>query len=507
MPHAPLASRPRRKKSGEARRGAHAGLATREAAVRVLTSVLRDKRPLDESLEQVLSQARFRQLAGADRGFVRMIVATALRRHGQIEDLLARFLARGLPPQSGALNEILLAAVAQLSFLGTPPHAAIDIAVEQTKRDRHARRYRGLVNAVLRRIAKEGAEILAGQAGEDAVRLNVPAWLWSGWVAAYGEGKARAIAHASLLEAPLDLTLRAPDEAAVWAARLGGIVLATGTIRLAHKGPIEALPGFAEGAWWVQDAAAALPARLLGEVAGKRIADLCAAPGGKTLQLAAAGAEVVSVDVSERRLLRLRENLARMGLASEIVVADATRWAPGQQFDAVLLDAPCLATGTIRRHPDILHLKSPADLDALVALQERLLENAARLVAPGGLLLYCTCSLEPAECERQIARFLAWRDDFTPLAITPQEVGGEDDWIDSKGQLRTLPCHVPRPLSGHDLPRPQLPRHVPPATGGEALAPAKEATLDTPPAPTGTGEGPTPSGLDGFFAARLKRLA
>jgi 16S rRNA (cytosine967-C5)-methyltransferase len=320
--------------------------------------------------------------------------------------------------------------------------------VEQARKDHHARRYDRLVNALLRRVAREGAAVLASH---DAVRLDIPAWLFERWVSSYGEVDAHQIAEASLTEAALDLSVKTDADA--WAERLGGIVLPTGSVRLAAGGRVEDLDGYAEGAWWVQDAAAALPARLLGPVAGRSVADLCAAPGGKTAELAAAGAVVTAVDLKETRLARLVANLERLHLKADIVGADAATWEPGRTFDAVLLDAPCTATGTIRRHPDILRLKRPDDVAALAALQQRLLDNALRLVKVGGTLVYGTCSLEPEEGPRQIERLLACESRLARAPIAPGEAGVAADWITPEGDLRTLPFHLPserKELAGLD---------------------------------------------------------
>jgi 16S rRNA (cytosine967-C5)-methyltransferase len=309
--------------------------------------------------------------------------------------------------------------------------------------------HKGLINAVLRRIAREGAALLALQ---DAARLNTPAWLWQTWSAAYGEATARAITEAHLLDPPLDLTLNAgwrkggPGEAPDiegWAARLGARVLPTGTLRLAPgAGEVAGLPGYGDGAWWVQDAAAALPVRLLGQVAGKRVLDLCAAPGGKTAALAAAGAWVTAVDVSPARLARLEDNLARLGLKAETVAADAIRWRPGEPAEAVLIDAPCSGTGTIRRHPDIAWLKQPRDLAALIRLQDRLLGAAVEMVAPGGLLVFATCSLQPEEGAERIAALIAKGAPVERVPLGAEEIFGRQEFLSPEGDLRSLPCHL-----------------------------------------------------------------
>ncbi len=373
-----------------------------------------------------------------DRAFARMLAATVLRRLGELEQVLAAFLDRPLPKTSGRVWPILLAGAAQLLCLGTPPHAAVDIAVEAARREPGGGRFAGLTNAVLRRVAAEGPTLLAGQ---DAAGLNIPAWLWRRWREAYGEADARRIAEASLAEPPLDISVKPDTDASAWAQRLGGRLLPTGSIRLAAHGRIEDLPGYQDGAWWVQGAAAALVVRATGEVAGRRVADLCAAPGGKTAGLAAAGAHVTAVDDSPQRFERLYGNLERLGLAAEIVVADATSWAPGRRFDAVILDAPCTATGTISRHPDVLRLKRPADIGRMAQLQRAMLSNAATLVRAGGVLLYSTCSLEPEECRTQVEDFLQREPAFRHAPIDAREIGAEPAWI-AAGDVRTLPFHL-----------------------------------------------------------------
>jgi 16S rRNA (cytosine967-C5)-methyltransferase len=418
-------------------RDAQVGLPARRAAAEVLAAVLQKKQPLDDILGRSLDKGIMFDLPARDRALTRAIVAASLRRKGQLDHVLGAFLERGMPEKSGTLYPILLSAAAQLVFLNTPPHAAIDLAVTLAQYDPRAKRYDRLVNAVLRRVAGDGVKIAASL---DAARINTPDWLWDRWVAYWGEARAREIGAAHLVEPPLDLTVK--SDPALWAEQLSGRVLPGGSVRLVPKGRIDALPGFAEGAWWVQDIAASLPARLLGDVAGKRVADLCAAPGGKTAQLALAGAAVVAVDSSRTRLALVAENLARLGLDAERVHADATNWQPSERFDAVLLDAPCSSTGTIRRHPDIPYTKSAKDIAALAGLQERLLDNAAKLVTPGGRLVYSTCSLEPEEGEAQIAAFLARNEAFRLDAISPGDLFGQKDWIEPSGALRTFPYEL-----------------------------------------------------------------
>ena len=391
------------------------------------------------TLEQVLAEAAARPETAAieprDRAFARLLAATVLRRQGELEHVLGAFLERRPSKGRGRVWPILLAGAAQILCLGTPAHAAVGLAVEAMRREPGGVPFAGLANAVLRRVAAEGSTLLAGQ---DGIGLNIPAWLWRRWCATYGEADARRIAEASLAEPALDIALKSGADASAWAERLGGRLLPTGAIRLAAHGRIEDLPGYAEGAWWVQGAAAALVVRAAGPVAGRSVADLCAAPGGKTAGLAAAGARVTAVDDAPARLDRLRENMRRLGLGAEVVAADVTTWTPGRSFDAVILDAPCTATGTISRHPDILRLKGPADIGRMARVQETMLARAAALVRPGGVLVYSSCSLEPEEGRAQVDRLLERTPDLHHMPIAASEIGAEAEWIVA-GDVRTLP--------------------------------------------------------------------
>ncbi len=405
----------------------------RGVALELLTEVLEKKRPLDELLDGNRGLAA---LEPRDRAFAYLMTATVLRRLGQIDALIAHALARPLPAKAATAQNLLRLGIAQLLFLKVPAHAAVGETVELAEAMNWGG-FKGLINAVLRRLGAEGEAILAAQ---DAPRLNTPDWLWQSWSQAYGEAAARDIAAACLEEPPLDLTVKANAQG--WAAELEAELLPTGTLRRRTGGDVKALPGFAEGAWWVQDAAAALPARMLGDVAGKRVLDLCAAPGGKTAQLALAGAKVTALERSAHRLRRLAENLARLRLSAELVAADVELWRPEEPADAVLLDAPCTATGALRRHPDIRHLKTPADVTRMAAEQDRLLKAALAMLRPGGLLVYAVCSLELEEGPARIAALLGAGAPLRRRPLEASEINGLAELVTPEGDLRTLPCHL-----------------------------------------------------------------
>ena len=405
----------------------------RSVAIDILDAVLVSTRPLDDTLDGHCGLAR---LEDRDRAFARVLAATTLRRLGQLDDLIGRFLEKPLPRNAAGVQQILRLGLAQLLFLGTPAHAAVDTSVDLAK-ERDYTAHKKLVNAVLRRADREGPALVAAQ---DAARLNLPSWLWASWSAAFGDELARQIATVQTFEPPLDLTVG--SDPAGWAERLEAELLPPGSLRRPGGGSVQALPGFAEGAWWVQDAAAALPVRLLGNVSGQRVADLCAAPGGKTMQLAAAGALVTAVDRSAKRLERVAANLQRCHYEAELVAADAQTWRPEAPLDAVLLDAPCSATGTLRRHPDIAWLKKPQDVVKLADLQRRLLVAAADMVRPGGTIVYCVCSLQPEEGAAVVDEGLAAGLPLRRRPIDAAEVGGLAELISPVGDLRTLPCHL-----------------------------------------------------------------
>jgi 16S rRNA (cytosine967-C5)-methyltransferase len=412
-------------------------------------------RPLEERLVADLG-LRAGGLDARDRALARSIATVTLRRLGTIRKALARRMEKGIPKRAGALEWTLIVAAAQILFLDTPDHAAVDLAVKAARAEPASAPFAALANAVLRAIARERDSILASS---DPLDDDTPGWLAQRWRATYGESDARAIAAAHRAEPTLDISVKSDPSG--WAGRLGGIVLPTGSVRLDTHQPVVELEGYADGEWWVQDAAAALPARLLHPRQGMRIVDLCAAPGGKAAELAAAGADVTTVDRSAERLKLLAANFERLRLSSEIVVADALAF-DASPFDAVLLDAPCAATGTIRRHPDVVWIKRPGDFPPLVRLQAQLIDKAVALTRRGGTIVYCVCSLEPEEGEAQIAAVLRRNPDVRRLPIAAEEIGGLAECLTPARDMRTLPFHL-------------------------------------------WSDNPRRSGLDGFFAARLIR--
>lgn len=405
----------------------------RLSALGALMHTLDKKKPLDSAWAQ---DRHFQSLNPSDRAFAQLLAKTTLRRLGQIDAILNQFLERPLGDRNARIMHILRLGVAQLIWLETPPHAAVHATVEMTKQVK-MEKYSGLVNAVLKKIARDGASLVAKQ---DEAMSNTPAWLWRRWTESYGEGIAREIGLMHLREPPLDLSVK--SDPAYWANELGGTVMPLGSVRLTSSRNLTQLSGFSEGKWWVQDMAATIPALLLGDVHDKRVIDLCAAPGGKTAQLATAGAKVSAVDVSKERIKMLKTNVHRLQLQAEYITIDASKWLPNFAPDAILLDAPCSATGTLRRHPDVAWLRQPDDIERLKATQARLLRHAIDMLPSGGRLVYAVCSLLPEEGEEQITKLLDERKDVSLQPVTPEQLGGLAQCITPRGEVRTLPCHL-----------------------------------------------------------------
>lgn len=402
------------------------GLVARIGALELICDVLDRGRMLEGAQGGVGS--------GPERAESKALADLTLRRLGQVDAVLAPLVAR--PPRA-PVNHVLRLMAAELLFAGTAPHAAVDLGVRLVKRLPGAERLSGLVNAVGRKLAAAGQGALAGQ---DAAMLNLAPWLRARLEADWGPVITRAMAEAHLTPAPHDLTPRSPGDAAVLAAELGARLLPSGSLRLAGRPQLSALPGYDAGAWWVQDAAASLPARMLAAKPGERVLDACAAPGGKTLQLASAGAVVTAMDRIEARLPRLRENLARTGLSAEVLCADAADWSAPEPFDAVLLDAPCSATGTLRRHPEAAWLRTPEHIRRYATGQARLLAACARMLRPGGRLVYAVCSLELEEGEAIVAGAAG-------LGLAPDPISADDlpelaEAITPQGFVRTFPFHL-----------------------------------------------------------------
>lgn len=414
---------------------AKAGLAARAAALTLLSDVL------DEGA--LLSEANPRSdhpdLEPQDRARAQRLATTTLRWLPRADAVLDRYVKRR--PPAPALH-VLRLAIVELCVDGAAAHGVVDAAVTLTGRSKGGAKLKGLVNAVLRKVAREGPEIWP-----TLPIPGLPKWIADPVRQAYGKAALRGIEAAHVLGAPLDVTPLGDPKAV--ADALGGQLLPTGSVRLTDAGQVSALPGFEDGQWWVQDAAAAVPVRLFGDLAGRRALDLCAAPGGKTLQMAAAGANVTSVDLSEHRMARVVENLTRTGLSATTVVADALAFETDAPFDAVLLDAPCSATGTVRRHPDLPYTKSGRKLDPLLGLQRDLIGKARQLVRSGGQIVFCTCSLLPAEGADQVAWALETFDDLKIDPVKPNEVPGLDAAIDARGCLRLRPDLWPE-LGGMD---------------------------------------------------------
>ncbi|UXS97464.1 RsmB/NOP family class I SAM-dependent RNA methyltransferase [Agrobacterium tumefaciens] len=410
------------------------GLAARVAATRILAAVLEKKTSLDGMLDSENGNPVYRALSLADRALVRAIVNSALRHLPRIEAALSMLLDGPLPQGARSLHHVLVVGAAQVLYLDVPDHSAVDLAVEQAHRDPRNRRFAKLVNAVLRRLGREKAEIEKAIADVPVL----PDWFYARLVSAYGDEVAKRISEAQLTPSSIDLTVK--TDPAVWAEKLGGTVLPNGSVRLGEfEGQIPSLEGFAEGAWWVQDLAASMPVKLMGDISGKRVADLCAAPGGKTAQLALAGAKVTALDQSGNRLRRLRENLDRLGLHAETVEANMLKYQPEQLFDAVLLDAPCSSTGTLRKHPDVCWTKDENDIAKLAALQGQMLRYALTLVGAGGIVVFSNCSLDPSEGEAMIAQVLAENPDFERVAVRKDDWPGMEAAVTAEGDLRTTP--------------------------------------------------------------------
>ena len=439
------------------------GLATRRTAHRLMGAIIDKRTSLDALTDDQNGNPHYLALEARDRALLRAILMVALRHRVELDLLIDSYVDKALPAGATALRNVLHVAFAQILFLDIPDHSAVDLAVESANRDPRLKRFASLINALTRRAVRHkdaALKLIKKSTPRSSTRFS------DRLIEVYGPDKAARIEAAHRLEAPIDFTVKVAGEIEYWASELGADILPTGSLRIgALETDIQALSGYQQGAWWVQDTAASLPVKLFGELDGKLALDLCAAPGGKTAQLLAMGASVTALDMSANRLRRLAENLERLRLGAQCKLAATSLFdfEPDQQFDAVLLDAPCSSTGTVRRHPDIPWTKTWHDIEKLADLQSRMLDNAAHFVAPGGQLVFSNCSLDPLEGEEVVRRFLADQDGFKLRPVDPAQVPGCEDRISSEGFIRTTPADL-------------------------------------------TFKSPHLSGLDGFFAAIFERI-
>ena len=401
----------------------------RRRAVNMLTQVLGK----NQQLEDILSE-QLKGLSNRDRALARALTSTCLRHLGIIDTLIDKMLERPLPKAATNIRNVIRLGLTQILYMDIPAHAAVHDTVELIPDNS---KFKGLVNALLRRTDRQGKKLLAKM---NVAHRNTPDWLWKNWREFYGPELTESIALAHLNEAPLDISVKSDPE--LWAEKLDAKLLPTGHLRRAAGGAITSFEGFEDGDWWIQDFSASLPAKLFGDIAGLKLLDLCAAPGGKTAQLASLGADVTALDRSKPRLERLTENMDRLKLKVTVKAADAIGFMPAVPFDAVLLDAPCSSTGTIRRHPDVAWLKTPEDVEKLAQLQSRLLDATISQLKSGGTLVYSTCSLQAEEGEWQIRDFLLRHPEMKRKPVTASELDGLDEVITEDGDIRCLPCHM-----------------------------------------------------------------
>ena len=437
-----------------------AGFEPRKISARLLGLVVDEGHSLAALCEGATGNASFRSLGTKDRAMVRAILTTSLRYRSAILAVMKKVMDRPEPKRARELSHLLHVAAAQILFMELPDSAAVNLAVAAIAENHNTQRFRGFANAVLRRIGRE-KEMLLGEVVPNAPVL--PQWLRKQVRTDYGKQNLDMIEAMVLLEPYLDISIKADRSTQGWARKLDGVELVSGSVRLTAATPVHKLEGYQQGAWWVQNAAAAIPARLLGDVDGLEVADLCAAPGGKSAQLASAGAKITVVDNSSSRLKRLVENFQRLELEGDIVCADILEWNPGKQFDHVLLDAPCTSTGTIRRHPDVMWSKNENEVKSLGDVQRKMLQKAIELTKPGGTIIFSTCSIFKSEGEDVFAWAQKENDQVETYPIGADEVGGLAQIINGQGAVRSLLHHM-------------------------ALEPLRLG------------------GIDGFFAGRLRKL-
>jgi len=415
------------------------GLEPRLAATFILTRIIDDGRNIDALTDAEHGLGRYLKLNALDRAMVRAILVTALRHRNQIDHALNLMMSRKPPKKARFLIHTLHISATQILFMDLPDSAAVNLGVTAIGNDERTSRFKGMTNAVLRRLSREKETVLKKVSSFSPF----PRWFEKQLQSDYGKEKTKTISSAVTLQSHVDLTVKSnPEE---WATKLDGVVLPTGTVRLKNQNPIDQLEGFVEGEWWVQDAAASIPAKLFTLETDSSVLELCAAPGGKTAQLCHSGYDVSALDISAARLERLHNNLARLMLKARTIEADILEWEPNQLYDGILLDAPCSSTGTIRRHPDILWTKSSDEIDVLAALQFNFLKHSVSFLKPGGELIFSNCSIFKKEGENLLARAGKEIPELKLQKIEPGNVWNLETLINGQGAVRTLPFHLDTP--------------------------------------------------------------
>jgi 16S rRNA (cytosine967-C5)-methyltransferase len=421
----------------EARAAKKQGLSARLAATTLLTRVIDDRRNFDALCDHQHGIGQFLSLDRRDQGLARAIVVSALRHRNHIDAVIAKAVDRAPPKRARLLLHTLHVAIAQILFLDVADSAAVDLAVTAIGNDKRTTRFKGLANAVLRRVVREKEKFTSNKFAQFDL---LPKWFSKSLRKDYGKKKSELIAQSLALRPSIDITPKGDPK--TLAEKLGGTVLPLGSLRLQTQDAVTQLAGFEEGEWWVQDAAASIPAKLISAPEGSRVLELCAAPGGKTAQLANAGFNVTALDISKPRLARLQDNLDRLNFKADLVEADILEWEAPELFDAVLLDAPCSSTGTACRHPDVMWTRSAEEITELAQLQFQLVMKAFEFIKPGGQLVFSNCSMMKEEGEDLLVKLLAVRDDLALSKITADEIGDRNDLINGQGALRSLPSDL-----------------------------------------------------------------
>lgn len=426
-------------------------LLSRQAAFFIIKKILDDGMILEPATSEVVRDYE-KDLSVSDRGFIRHITTVTIRRLGQLDKIIDHCTKTRLGKTQTAVRHVLRLGITQLLYSDVPAYAAVNSSVNLVNIvvPKRLRYLKNTVNAVLRKVERE-RDVLCKKFGNS--RLNIPSWLLKSWDQRYGQAAVKDIIETILSEPPLDICLKPSIDKLQWSQKLDAEILPTGGLRIYKAGKITKIPGYNDGHWWVQDMAASIPVQLMGAGSGDHVLDLCAAPGGKAAQSAASGADVTAVDLSHRRLMRLQENMKRLKLKVDVVTSDILEYKPLQKFDYILLDAPCSSTGTIRRHPEILHSRKPSDVEDMVKIQHKMLDQVSKHLNVGGILVYSVCSMEQAEGPDQIDALLARDGSLQRKKILSEEMPALEQAIMPSGDVQTLPNHYQGGMDGFFISR------------------------------------------------------